>query len=479
MIGTISTPHLRCAQGSVLLVLAFALAGPLAAQPVAGQLQGTVIEFPNLDPVELGWGWDDRRTGAVRQSCIEFRRAQEDYIDKRMSLQMANDHEALSRALNVSLAGKMTTMAGSKFSASASFAHNASLTSAGEHVAILAEGMTAPEFVAPLNGPNPAVAQLSTSPDGGSVDMRSFYRGGAVRLKDDMLKLAVSKPAEFVKQCGTGFVAVVHRGARINALLTFREVEAKDRQELKLAAKGSGGGYSINASMNSLVEKYNKAGKLEIKFEQLGGTDKNFPMDKTALLEAVSGLPTEARKQPRPFMMVVQKYNSLPGWPDTVVLPELTDEEVLTRSYFRLLTLMSFADEALSKPGAFLLKFDTARSDIVKLHDQILEDRTALLNLVRACRQGTCAAGAWREWSDMAYRARMPMLGSFGSLSYPLGSDGIDRIPALVAEQRVSRWIVEPNQWRCQYESECMKQAEIEAYREQIRSNVAKSIGLP
>ena len=231
----------------------------LAAQPT-GQLQGTAIEFPNLDPVELGWGWDERRAGSPRQTCIEFRPAQEDYIDKRMSLQMANDHESLSRALNVSVAGKMKSMAGAKFSASANFAHNASLTSTGEHVAMLAEVMTAPQFVAPLDGPDPKASNLSPSPDGSRVDMRSFYRGGAVRLKEDLRKLAMSSPADFVKACGTGFVAVIHRGARVNGLMTFREVEVKDRQELKVSAQGSGAGFSMNASMNSLVDKYSKNG---------------------------------------------------------------------------------------------------------------------------------------------------------------------------------------------------------------------------
>lgn len=471
--------HLLAAFWIVAAAGGVTLAIPARAQPAAGELRGTVIEFPNQDPVELGWGWDDRRTGAVRKSCIEFRRAQENYVDKRLTLQLANDHEALSRALNVSVAGKMSTMAGAKFSASASFAHNASLSSTGEHVAMLAEAMTAPEFVAPVNGPDPTVSGLSTSPDRANVDMRSFYRGGAVSLTQPMRQLAQNNPAEFVKQCGTGFVAVIHRGARVNALLSFREIESKDRQEIKIAAQGSGGGYSMNASMGNLVEKYSKNGKLEIKFEQLGGSDKNFPMDKTALLEAVSGLPGEAVKQPRPFMMVVQRYSSLPNWPDAIVLPQLTDEEVLVRSYFRLLTLLGSADEALNKPSAFLLKFDTSRADVVKLYDLMLADRDQLRVLVLACQTGSCDAGKWREWSDMAYRAKMPMLGGFNSLNYTPSSDGIDRVPMMIAERRVSRWIVETNQWRCQYESECMRQADVEQYRERIRQKVAQSMGLP
>jgi hypothetical protein len=436
-----------------------------------------VVEFPNLDPVELGWGWDERRAGSPRQTCIEFRPAQEDYIDKRMSLQMANDHESLARALNVSVAGKMKSMAGTKFSASASFAHNASLTSTGEHVAMLAEVMTAPQFVAPLDGPDPKASTLSPSPDGTRVDMRSFYRGGAVRLKEDLRKLAASSPADFVKACGTGFVAVIHRGARVNGLMSFREVEAKDRQELKVSAQGSGAGFSMNASMNSLVEKYSKNGKLDIKFEQLGGSAKDFPMDKTALLTAVSGLPTEAAAQPRPFLMVVQGYSSLPDWPDKVVLPELTDEEVLTRAYFRLITLMGFANEALHNPG-FLLKFDTSRPQVVKLYDRMLSDRNSLRGRVLACQQTKCDAGDWREWSDMAYRASMPMPGGFDALPFPTTSDALERIPTLVADRRVSRWIVDSNQWRCQYEGECMKQGDIEGYREQIRQRVASSMGL-
>ncbi len=462
---------------ALIILLTSTAATQLVAQPT-GQLQGAIVEFPNLNPVELGWGWDERRAGSPRQTCIEFRPAQEDYIDKRMLLLMANDHEALARALNVSVEGKMNSMVGTKFSASASFAHSATLTSTGEHVAMLAEAMTAPQFVAPIDGPNPKVATLRPSPDGSRVDMGSFYRGGAVRLKEDLRKLAASNQADFVKECGTGFVAVIHRGARVNALMTFREIEAKDRQELKASARGSAAGFSMNASMNSLVEKYSKNGKLEIKFEQLGGSDKAFPMDKTALLSAVSGLPAEAAAKPRPFLMVIQGYSSLPDWPDKVVLPELNDEEVLTRSYFRLLTLMGFADEALHKPG-FLMKFDTSRPEVVKLYDQMLADRNTLRDLVLACQQGRCSAGKWREWSDMPYRARMPMPGGFGSLPIPASPDGIERIPKLVADQRVNRWIVETNQWRCQFENECVKQGDIEGYRERIRREVAQSMGLP
>lgn len=461
---------------SLISVLTCMPMAQLAAQRT-GQLQGAVVEFPNLDPVELGWGWDERRAGSPRQTCIEFRTAQEDYIDKRMSLQMANDHESLSRALNVSVAGKMKSMAGAKFSASANFAHNASLTSTGEHVAMLAEVMTAPQFVAPLDGPDPKASTLSQSPDGTRVDMRSFYRGGSVRLKEDLRKLAATKPADFVKACGTGFVAVIHRGARVNGLMTFREVESKDRQEIKVSAQGSGAGFSMNASMNSLIEKYSKNGKLEIKFEQLGGEPKDFPMDKNALLSAVSGLPSEASAKPRPFLMVVQGYSSLPDWPDKVVLPELTDEEVLTRAYFRLITLMGFANEALHNPG-FLLKFDTSRPEVVKLYDEMLADRNSLRSLVLSCQQGQCDADKWREWSDMPYRARMPMPGGFETLPFPTDQDGLERIPMLVADRRISRWIVESNQWRCQYESECMKQSDVERYRERIRQSVIQGMGL-
>ena len=175
--------------------------------------------------------------------------------------------------------------------------------------------------------------------------------------------------------------------------------------------------------------------------------------------------------------MVVQSYSSLPDWPEKVVLPELTDEEVLTRAYFRLITLMGFANEALHNSG-FLLKFDTSRPEVVKLYDQMLADRNSLRSLVLACQQGRCDAGKWREWSDMPYRARMPMPGGFDALPFPTSPDGLGRIPKLVADRRVSRWIVESDQWRCQYESECMKQGEVEGYREQIRQKVAQSMGL-
>lgn len=468
-------------RGNFILVLSAGVlvCGNTASQPAPRQLQGTVIDFPNDNPVELGWGWDQRNSGAIRQSCIDFRESKGNFIDKRLNLQSSNDHDSLSKALNISVAGKMSAMGGGKFSASASFAHNASFVASAEHIAMLAEVSTAPRFVAPINGPDPVVSALERSPDGGAVAMGRFYQGTMVRLKPPLRELAEKKPVEFIKQCGTGFVAVIHEGARVNALLTFRDMEETDRKQIKAAAKGSGGGYSMNASMDSLIEKYRKSQKLEIKFEQRGGSDKALPMEKEALMSSISGLPLEAAAHPRPFTMVVQAYDTLPNWPDKTVLPELSDEEVVTRAYLRLRTLMSYAEQALNDPASFLLKFDTARDDVIKLHDEMLAESKQLRALALQCQQGQCKAEKWMTWSDMPYRARMPMVGGFNSIKYAASNAGLDRIPSLVADRRVSHWIRDADQWRCQYESECMKQGEIEQYKSRIRSKIAKIMGVP
>jgi hypothetical protein len=440
--------------------------------------QALIVEFPDKDPVDLGWGWDERVGRSVRQSCIEFRTAEQKYADKRLSLRVANDHEALAKSLKVSVSGQVKTMVGARFSGSAEFAHSSVIESTSTNVALLAEVWTGPKYVAPLSGPAPDPKALVTAPDYSVADMRNFYQGVSVRLRPDKAALANDNLAKFVQECGTSFVAVIHQGARIQGILSFQETTEKDRKDISASASASGGGYSFHAALSTKTEEFSKKGRLGISFEQLGGQSKTLPMSKEALLDAVRDLPAEAIANPRPFSMIVQRYETLPGWNFQAVPKEPSNQEVVAEAYYRLRSLLAFAEEAMHKPG-YLLIFDTTKSDLARLYDEMLVVRTELVALAQACQEGkACDAKKWRDWSDMPYRARMPMKGQLKDLPYGGTIQGLEKIPDLVAAARLEYWILDTNRSRCQYESECMTQKSIEQYRQDIRKRVALTSGL-
>jgi len=75
-------------------------------------------------------------------------------------------------------------------------------------------------------------------------------RNGAARIQltADAEKLLRSDSGAFNRICGDGFVAAIHRGGRVDLVLTQHGSNQKDRDTLKASLSASGYGFSASAS---------------------------------------------------------------------------------------------------------------------------------------------------------------------------------------------------------------------------------------
>lgn len=452
----------------------------LISQAYADQNVGILLEFPSTNPVRLGAGWRLKAAQGVRKECIDFKTASNTYTDRRLSFTAVHDNESLAKALNVSVSGKISVMTGGGFSGSASFAHDTRFSATSTYIGVLAEVWTSPKFVAPVDGTKPKIQnlleQITSLPKREAIDMSLFYSGKSVKIKPDLIELVKNDYQEFVRRCGDSFVAVIHSGAKLNGVFSFRETTKEERQKIHAEFQGSGATWSINARADSSLNAFKKNNRLNINFEQLGGNEGSLPLTKEGFLKAIRDLPNAAISAPRPFLMVVQRYDTLPDWPRPTIPKPLSNQEIVANTYWRLRSLLSYTDEALNNPG-WLLKFDTTRQSVHNLYDEILTKLQTLRALAQTCSLRECDIGDWKTWTDWSLRSRLPYRGNFHSLN--LGSTvetAINKLPYELAKARVDYWIREPDRWRCQYEQVCLKQSIISKMQREIEANIRSAI---
>ncbi len=456
-----------------IAILLGCLTGIASAQPQP--VDGLVVEFPESNPVDLGVGWNNRSSDKVSRVCIDFVTAERRYQDRRLTFEVITDHQSLANALKVSVSAKFKAVSGGGGSAAVDFARNTKLSSSSTNMAVLAEVFESPTYVAPTTGQQPTQVPTVAS-SGGKVDLTTFYAGNAVSLKSDLRALAATNPAEFYRQCGDSFVAVIHRGARLVGNITFSETSREERESLEVSASGGAAMWSVQGSLSNSMEKFNSSNRLNVNFAQFGGSGGTFPLNREGLLKAIEQLPEASKSAPKPFSMIVQRYDSLPSWPSAIGSTELNDLEVIANVAWQLDSLLMYVDETLYRPG-WLLKFDTRRQDVEKVYDEVLAERTQVMADATKCAvSGDCNRQKWQAWSDLAYRARLPFRGTLGDLQYSIGDNSLEGMIDALTSARTAYWIEGPARIRCRNEGTCLTQAQVNAARTQIRTRILLSM---
>jgi hypothetical protein len=440
------------------------------------RVDGLFVEFPEQNPVNLGVGWNTRTGEKVPRVCIDFQSAERKYQDRRLTFDLINDNASLANALKVSISAKFKTVTGAGGSAAASFAKSTRFSSASTNIAVLAEVFQSPLYVAPTTGTQPNSPQSIVAVTGGTVDLSAFYGGNAVSLKSDLRQIASTNLGEFYRQCGDSFVAVIHQGARLIGNMTFNETSKEEREQLEVSVSGGAATWNVEGSLSNSMEKFNSASRLTINFAQFGGSGGNFPLNREGLLKAIEELPKASESAPKPFTMIVQRYDSLPSWPSSVGSTELSDLDVIASVAWQLDTLQMYADEAIYKPG-WLLKFDTKKQEVQNVYDEIILEREQVKSDADKCvKENTCNRQKWQAWSDLKYKVRLPLRGAVTNLQYSVGDNSLDGMIDALAAARAYYWIETPARIRCRNENICLPQAEINKARDQIRSRIRQSI---
>jgi hypothetical protein len=148
------------------------------------------------------------------------------------------------------------------------------------------------------------------------LDQPLQFGGSSIRLTEEAAKL-LATPDEFRRLCGEGFVAAIHRGVRIQLLLTQSGASSEERSSLSASLSASGYGASGRASYSQSKAEINTLDKLGYRVMQEGG----IPMQPQAI--SVSGkkfdvntiLPKAEQMlaNPTAFRVVVVPYANVDG----------------------------------------------------------------------------------------------------------------------------------------------------------------------
>jgi hypothetical protein len=267
-----------------------------------------MVEAPDTG-VDLGWGWSTDREQPIPTRCIAFDTDQHDAQEVSVAISEVRDNQALSSAMNISSSVSVKSM-GYEASGKAAFAKNTKITSFSTTYVVRADVRNGARYVAPR-----------TSETG--------YLGASVALTEAAASLARRDLDAFEAACGEGFVSAEMTGAEAYAVIDIRTSSKSERETLKSKVSGSGWGVKVNAAFNATTEGTQEKAGTSITFYQAGGSGKELPRDKDAILERIESLADDATEAGKLYALEITPYQVLENFPRDAELmadPGETDE---------------------------------------------------------------------------------------------------------------------------------------------------------
>jgi hypothetical protein len=422
--------------------------------------QARVFEYP-VDGVDLGQGWHREGVGKAIATCIHFAARKDTGQEQSMELSVVTDSSALMDALDVSAEAQFKSI-GYSVSGKAQWASDTEVRSSGLNVLVYGKVLNGVAYVAPGDGGSQQ----------GRIDLTPHYRDLVRRDR-----------VAFEQECGDGFVAAMHSGAELTALLSFTETNTATRTAIEAAVAGSGFGFSAKGSTSIEMQKAASAGTLHMTFYQTGGSGSPIPTSQDGFVSAIERLPALAATAPYNYEIEVQSYRSLPGYPGGP--PEERDafRQTLATSYGRLLTLRGAVIEALeaAEQDVNVRRYADAHDDqtplafhgrMQALHDELVSKLRAIRVIADRCAfydedmgpRDTLAMPCTLSddldlRNDYAYRVRLPVLDA--GLATPAAR-------AARAAQIIDRHVREVSRRRCERDLQdpgCILEREIEELR--------------
>jgi hypothetical protein len=412
------------------------------------------VEYP-VSGVDLGQGWHREAVSKAVATCIDFSIREDSGQEQSMELSVVTDSSALMEALDVSAEAQFKAISYS-VSGKARYAKDTTVRSDSLNVLAYAKVMNGVQFAAP--------AQTRTGQH--RIDLTPRYRDLAARDR-----------VAFEQECGDGFVAALHSGAELTAMLSFKESDATKRSEIETAMSGSGWGFSAEGKATETMQAHATSKTLHVTFYQTGGSGSPIPTTQEAFVKAIELLPSLAAKDPYNYRIQVQSYRSLPGYPKGGSDGRDEFRQTLATSYGRLLTLRHAVIEALDAPATYVdaQKDQSAfQQRMHALHDELMKDLGQIRKLADTCtfydddmgpseKLGVaCTVAGLDRRNDYAYRLRLPVRkkeAGGGKTASAINAAIIDRHVRDVSRRRCERELEDPG---------CLLEAEIEELRQKL-----------
>ena len=276
----------------------------------------------------------------------------------------------------------------------------------------------------------------------------------------------------------TSFVSAIHTGAELVSSMTFDVQEKDESQKISAAMSGSGWGFEGSASFESTLESYSKQSKLTLSYYQAGGSGDSIPTDVGGFKSKIGELAALAEKAPHPYAVTLQRFDSLPNWPQRSLPKRSSGQEQLTRLYFEYTTLYDEVETINDNPEQYVLGRGVDLEDLAAIKDTLKRELSNLEDVFFDFNNGKLEELPSIESFTSGYelRSRLPLPASYVKRSDYDFVDG-DELSKLVSEY----WIENIVDRRCEQlgfsDASCLSSGDIEQYADHIPRNYPVIVG--
>jgi len=315
--------------------------------------------------VRIGQGWDSFNEQGTSAACVNVAETRLERASYETQVQQVQGSYSLATQATTSISASYRGMGAS---ASGSLATSSSLTVSADDQNFLftfssSAGST---FAVPPQDSEGDPKPLSEEISKGLAALKSdaaqqlylnqilqkpqTYRTGNIELTGDAENLFKTNKKRFRRECGDGYVSAIHRGSRINVLLTQRLASHSQASSLSASLSASGYGGSINGSYSTSKTEAVASAALSYRWFQEGGvplrpkamagkTDDLKLFDVNTILPS----PDDLVANPTAFQVTVTPYenlikdNDIEELPSPTKLLTLADYYLALRDHYRLL----------------------------------------------------------------------------------------------------------------------------------------------
>ncbi len=406
-------------------------------------------DYPQ-DGVLLGTGWDSISGRPTKSICIAFAEASPKGQDVTLKLEDVVDNSTIMEQLNISASLQVKAIAGSG-SAKTEFARTTSVRDDSAYFTAHALVLNGVRFVSPVNqrvrfDKDQQLSLVKLLKPGSAATMVVDPQSGArVDLTSDYQKLAKRNPAEFRKECGDLFVSAIHEGAELDAVLKFNEHESKKRQTLTSSIEGSYQSVSLNATVSTVLDEYQKNHKLGINYHLVGGVGTSVPTDKQGLVDAIANVAKAAEHAPYPFTVTLEHYETLPALSREGVTTAARYYQGIAGQYARYKTLYDQIEYIKQNSTEYVFDRGVSLNGVRAVQDQVKTHLDSIANTAGTCIKNSanehCQLLAEDSVDDYEFRVKMPARKGF--------PEDKDRDDAISNVERIKADIVRyDNQYR-------------------------------
>jgi hypothetical protein len=299
--------------------------------PTAAKAQAHSAEYPYPKAgAKIGQGWDSFNERATTASCVEV-------AEVRLETASFKTHVEQIQS-TYSLITKTTTSVSAAYNgfgvgASGSFSTSSSLSinTDDQNFLFTFESSDGSTFATAPDSQRDDGFALSDQAVKGLTALKSdaaqqnylakFWQSplagtGAIKLTAAATELRNKSPKDFDRICGDGFVSAIHRGGRINLLLTQRFASAASANSLAASLSASGYGASGSGSYTTSTQRLTSTNNLAYRVFQEGG----IPLKPVALsplakdeffdVNAILPAPDQLIANPTAFTVTVTPYQN-------------------------------------------------------------------------------------------------------------------------------------------------------------------------